>query len=71
MKIEAGIPIPKKRNNARSKWWDTAMSMKQGDSILTRTKGAANALAFVIRYHAGRATVAKEESGGYRVWRIV
>lgn len=69
-KIDSGVPCPPKVNAHESAWYELVYRMGGGDSCLVESRAQANALAFVIRYHGGRATVRKQESGKYRVWKL-
>lgn len=68
MKIDKGVPIPKKKGRSLSEAAELMMSMQRGDSILLK-KSLSSAVQFAVRYIGKGRYAVRTESGGIRVWR--
>tara|TARA_R110001583_G_scaffold102756_2_gene249419 strand:- start:489 stop:701 length:213 start_codon:yes stop_codon:yes gene_type:complete len=67
MKIEKGIPMPKKKSFRKYAWLD---EMEIGDSVLVNTVKEVDIIRAQIRNQGKRSERRKVEEGGYRIWRV-
>lgn len=68
MKIDRGIPIPKRKGRSHSPAAELMLAMKPGDSLWLN-KSLALTVQFAIRYIGKGKYACRSENGGTRVWR--
>lgn len=68
LKIDSGIPVPKKVSPATAAIEGAAFSMKAGDSVLTDEKTSRKLLAAIKRL--GAKAERRQEGEEWRVWKL-
>lgn len=69
MKIESGIPIPKRSGRKDYSCTDVLKSMTGGDSVVVATNGERNTF-IAIANSLGIKVITEKAAGGYRVWVV-